>query len=169
MGGSPDDAECREDEKPAHEVTIATGFWMGRTPVTQAAFERVMGRNSSRFRGANLPVESVSWDEASAYSQAVGLRLPSEAEWEYAARGGDPGGRTHEVAQKQPNRFGLFDTLGNVWEWTADWYDPSHRALRGGSWLSDPESARVSDRGWSGPPGRVYGFGFRCVGQLADR
>jgi formylglycine-generating enzyme required for sulfatase activity len=139
MGCSPGDTECVAAEKPAHEVTLTTGFWMGQTPVTQEAYQRVIGNNPSHFKGDQLPVEQVNWNEAQGYCQAAGMRLPTEAEWEYAARGGstasrygDPdriawysansGNTTHAVGQKEANAFGLHDMLGNVWQWVADWY-----------------------------------------------
>jgi formylglycine-generating enzyme required for sulfatase activity len=139
MGCSPGDNECFDDEKPAHQVTVTKGFWLGQTPVTQQAWQRVTGKDSSNFKGANLPVETVSWDESKAYCSAIGGRLPTEAEWEYAARAGstgarygnldeiawysgNSGGHTREVAQKTPNAWGLCDMLGNVWQWVADWY-----------------------------------------------
>jgi formylglycine-generating enzyme required for sulfatase activity len=183
MGCSPGDNECDDDETPAREVTIQKGFWIGQTPVTQAAFEKVMGTNPSRFKGANRPVESVNWDEARTYCEKVGGRLPTEAEWEYAARGGEPGARygeldkiawhlgnsgkeTHDVALKDPNKYGLYDMLGNVWEWTADWYEKDEfRALRGGSWNVNPRVLRVSGRNSFVPAFRNITFGFRCVGE----
>jgi formylglycine-generating enzyme required for sulfatase activity len=182
MGCSPEDDECREDEKPAREVTIYKGFWMGQTPVTQAAFEKVMGTNPSFFKGANRPVEQVTWDEAQAYCEKVGGRLPTEAEWEYAARGEEAGarygeldkiawysknsgGETHDVALKEPNNYGLYDMLGNVWEWTADWYEKDKtRSLRGGSWSNIPGNVRVSLRVRLGPGLRFNNVGFRCIG-----
>ena len=196
MGCSPGDAECYDDEKPAHQVTIANGFWMGQTPVTQEAYERVVGSNPSHFKGAKLPVETVSWTDASSYCKKVEMRLPTEAEYEYAARGGTTGGRygdldqiawygnssggtTHPVGLKQANAFGLFDMLGNVWEWVADWFarypagsqrDPGgpaptqYRVLRGGSWYNASGSARASLRKWVGPEVRSSGFGLRCAG-----
>jgi formylglycine-generating enzyme required for sulfatase activity len=197
MGCSTGDSECGTDEKPAHEVTITKGFWLGQTEVTQAAYERIVGAHSSHFKGANLPVEQVSWSAAQAYCQAVGGRLPTEAEWEYAARAGsgqsrygdidrvawhsgNSGSRTHEVARKEASAWGLYDMLGNVWEWTADWYgsyapgsavDPTgpasgqYRALRGGSWGGDPWVARVSVRDGVEPGSPGSDVGLRCVGE----
>jgi formylglycine-generating enzyme required for sulfatase activity len=138
MGCSPGDAECSDHEKPAHEVTITRGFWLGQTPVTQRAYQRVDRQDPSYVKGPNLPVEMVSSDNAKAYCTAIGGRLPTEAEWEYAARAGstgarygdlneiawyqgNSGGKTHEVGQKLPNAFGLYDMLGRVWQWVADW------------------------------------------------
>jgi formylglycine-generating enzyme required for sulfatase activity len=168
----------------AREVTILKGFWLGQTPVTQAAFEKVMGANPSHFKGPNRPVESVTWDEARTYSERVGGRLPTEEEWEYAARGGEPGelygeldkiawyrdnsgDETHDVDQLEPNKYGLYDMLGNVWEWTADWYDEKHeyRSLRGGSWDTLPWYVCVSFRNGDEPGNRVSYFGFRCIGE----
>ena len=184
MGCSPGDGECYDDEMPAHEAAIAAGFWLGQTPVTQQAYQRVTGSNPSHFKGANLPVETVNWDKAQSYCQAIGGRLPTEAEWEYAARAGTTGARygnlddvawysgnsgnqTHDVGQKQPNAWGLFDMLGNVWQWTADWYNTpgQFRTLRGGSWLDLPRDVRGSDRSRVGPGLRVGNLGLRCVGE----
>jgi formylglycine-generating enzyme required for sulfatase activity len=195
MGCSPGDSECSDDEKPAHQVTITKGFWLGQTPVTQEAYQRVIGKNPSFFRGSGtLPVEVVNWQEARAYCHSVGGRLPTEAEWEYAARGETTGARygdldqiagydrsgTYEVGQKQPNAFGLYDMLGNVRQWVADWYgdysaeaqsDPpgpesgQDRVRRGGSWIGEAGDARASYRIRDVPENRYNSVGFRCVAE----
>jgi len=202
MGASPDDPDCYDDEKPAHRVTLTKGFWMAQTPVTVGAYRRyarAVGKPMPKTTGSDesLPVVSVSWDDAMSFCAWAGVRLPTEAEWEYAARAGTTGARygvldsiawyaknseggTKPVAQKQPNAFGLYDMLGNVWEWTADWYgersyhpgevvDPTGpeqgdmRALRGGSWSGNPRYIRVSFRNWLEPQDRSFGLGFRCA------
>jgi formylglycine-generating enzyme required for sulfatase activity len=141
MGCSAGDAECFDNEKPAHQVTITKGFWLGQTSVTQEAYQRVAGKNPANHKGAKFPVEEVDWNEAQAYCKAIGGRLPTEAEWEYAARAGSTGVRygnldeiawydgnsgnqSREVGQKSPNAFGLHDMLGNTWQWVADWSGP---------------------------------------------
>jgi formylglycine-generating enzyme required for sulfatase activity len=199
MGCSPADTECYDDERPTHEVKITRGFWIGRTEATQAAWARVMkSANPSLYKGADRPVETVTWDEARAFCEASGLRLPTEAEWEYAARAGSKAARygsldqiawytgnsrsgTHPVAQKTPNAWGVYDILGNVFEWVHDWYgnyppgavtDPRGpssgpgRVLRGGSWFYYPEYVRVSNRGRYEPTLRNLYIGFRCAGDL---
>jgi formylglycine-generating enzyme required for sulfatase activity len=139
-----------DDEKPVHTVTVSS-FFMDKTEVTQAEYRKVMGKNPSSFSGCDAcPVEQVRWYDANEYAKKVGKRLPTEAEWEYAARGGNKskgytysggygldavgwytiqqyssynsGSKTHPVAQKQPNELGLYDMSGNVWEWCSDWH-----------------------------------------------
>ena len=143
-------SDANEDEKPAHEVTLSD-YYIGQTEVTQALWKVVMGSNPSNFARDNLPVESVSWNDCQVFIQKLNqltgkqFRLPTEAEWEYAARGGrksrgykyaggnniglvawcgdNSGNRTHTVATKQANELGVYDMSGNVEEWCSDWYD----------------------------------------------
>lgn len=205
MGCSAGDEACYPEEKPAHGVTITRAFELGKYQVTQSQYEEVMKTNRSYFLGPNLPVEGVSWDDTQKFCEALNAkkdgyhyRLPTEAEWEYAARGGDTrshygvrdeiswfrdnaGGTTHPVGTKKPNAFGLYDTLGNVWEWVNDWYrldyyshslekDPPGPALgefrvaRGGSWRGVARGlARVSSRYVLRPGVRSIVVGFRCA------
>jgi formylglycine-generating enzyme required for sulfatase activity len=194
MGCSPGDKECFGFEKPAHAEQIANGFWLGQTEVTQAAWKKVnVGDNPSYFKGDQLPVEEVDWNQASAYCKAIGGRLPTEREWEYAARAGSTGPRygaldavawydgnsgkmTHPVAQKQASAFGLYDMLGNVWEWVADdlaAYPGGKvdacggcKVVRGGSWGDDTGYLRASNRYGVEPSRRDVESGFRCVAEF---
>ena len=152
------------DEKPIHTVTVSS-FYMDQTEVTQAEYRKVMGKNPSSFSGCDAcPVEQVRWYDANEYAKKVGKRLPTEAEWEYAARGGnkskgytysgsnnpDAAGwydnnsrsKTHPVAQKQPNELGLYDMSGNVWEWCSDWYDKGYYS---GSPQTDPQGSNSGE------------------------
>ena len=138
--GSPENEAGRDDDETLHQVTLTKGFWMARTEVTQAQWESVMGNNPAEHRGENLPVEQVSWEDCIDFCRKAGLRLPTEAEWEYACRAGSTGkyagtgdlddmgwyddnsrDYTHPVGQKTPNAWGLFDMHGNVSEWCEDW------------------------------------------------
>ena len=142
-------SDAYDREKPAHQVTLSS-FSIGRYEVTQEEWKAVMGSNPSYFKGKKLPVEKVSWDNCQKFirklNQLTGkqFRLPTEAEWEYASRGGsksrgykyaggngigsvawyddNSGNKTHEVGKKQPNELGLYDMSGNVWESCQDWY-----------------------------------------------
>ena len=209
MGCSPGDSECWERESPAHRVRITRGFQMGKYEVTQEQWQAVMGSNPSDVKGATLPVEQVSWDDIQGFLQRLNARndgyryrLPTEAEWEYAARAGttdkyaganaledvawygsNSGKTTHPVGQKRPNAWGLYDMLGNAWEWCQDWYGASYyasgpaenpagpssgsdRVFRGGAWFLLAWNERVSYRGGSASGYRDYGSGFRCVREL---
>jgi len=124
MGCSHDDLQCEKDEKPAHAVKLTEGFWVGQTLVTQAAYQKVVGTNPSMFKGEALPVDYVSFDDAVGYCKKVDMRLLTEAEYEYAARGAsaaaryapleqiawysaDSMGTTHAVRGKRANGYGL--------------------------------------------------------------
>lgn len=233
--GSPTDEEGSYDGEIQHRVKLTKGFEMQATEVTQLQYFLVTGRNPSSFRTENKcdkdnfrvvygkglcvnhPVENVSWDEAQKFIQELNriqskytYRLPTEAEWEYAARGGMPsgfpysfgfndtnelgnhgwyagnsGGRTHAVASKKANQWGLYDVNGNVWEWVQDNYGsypdtavtdptgpatgffravpPPYRVARGGSWVSRAGYLRSASRGRGVPGGRSSYLGFRLV------
>ena len=141
--------EAWDDEMPVHSVTLSS-YYIGKTEVTQALWQAVMGSNPSRSRGADLPVENVSWDDCQEFIRKLNaltgqnFRLPTEAEWEFACRGGNnsrgykysgsnyidnvawydgnSGDKTHPVATKLPNELGIYDMSGNVWEWCSDWW-----------------------------------------------
>ena len=199
--------EAESDERPITSVQISEGFCLGKYEVMQAQWKTVMGRNPSQFLecGLDCPVERVSWIDTQNFIRQLtnmdgekgvrSYRLPTEAEWEYAARGnttaeryarlgeiawhnGNSAGMSNPVGQKQPNSFGLYDMLGNVWEWVHDWkgeypsgtvIDPigpssgAVRVYRGGSWSHDGEHARAASR-WSGSSYlRNNRIGFRLV------
>jgi formylglycine-generating enzyme required for sulfatase activity len=159
MGEAPGAAEQTDaDERPRHRVAVTKPFLMSSREVTQAQFEAVTGRNPSHFKGADLPVEQVSWMEAVEFLAGLDeleggrgqYRLPTEAEWEYAAREGwqglfsfgdrledmgrygwtaeNSGNSTHPSGTLCPSGPGLFDIHGNVAEWTADWYSEGYYA-----------------------------------------
>ena len=224
------DGNCGSDESPVHSVTLTHDFYMGETEVTQGEYQAVMGSNPSDFSncGSTCPVEYVSWHEMAEYANALslldgltecfhcsngscstpnspytcdGYRLPTEAEWEYAARAGtdyvysgsntvgdvawytsNSSNKTHPVAQKLPNDWGLYDMSGNVWEWVWDWYDSgsgyyssspssdpeghisgSNRAVRGGNYSNQAQNLRVSYRNVKTPTNRYNGVGLRLT------
>ena len=151
MGCSPGDSYCGKDEEPSHSVTLSS-FEMLETEVTEGQYLAVTGEDPSDDYGggggSNSPVENVTWFDAQAYCESAGGRLPTEAEWEYAARGGtttkyscgdasscldgiawyddNSGGHKHDVKGKDPNGYELYDMSGNVWEWVSDWYDSDY-------------------------------------------
>ncbi|MEI8355572.1 MAG: formylglycine-generating enzyme family protein [Deltaproteobacteria bacterium] len=202
-----------QNEGPQHRVTFTKGFWMAKTEVTQAQWKRVMGNNPSKFKeaGPNAPVETVSWSECHEFIMKLNelprirtagmLRLPTDAEWEYAARAGtqtayyfgddsatlgdyawfagNSGMKSHPVAQKNPNAWGLFDMHGNVWEWCANWFGPYSpeyeadpqgsksgpgRVGRGGGWDDFAGDLRAAYRSFGRPADfKASPLGFRPV------
>ena len=153
MGATSEQQEHDDDEKPTHRVSLSS-FYIGKYEVTQALWKAVMGSNPSDWKGDNLPVENVSWNDCQTFLRKLNamtgknFRLPTEAEWEFAARGGnrsrgyqysgsnvfsdvawyDDNSRrkTHNVGTKAPNELGIYDMSGNVWEWCQDWYGDYH-------------------------------------------
>jgi sulfatase modifying factor 1 len=178
--GAPEGEKENSNERPQHEVQLTKGFWLGETPVTQRQWEAVMGDNPSEFKGADRPVEEVSWEDCVAFvaelsAWGVASRLPTEAEWEYACRAGttgptylgdndeatldrlgwyegNSGDETHPVGQKAPNAWGLHDMLGNVSEWCADWY------------ADYPSGPQVDPKGPSSGSNRVVRGGYWSLG-----
>jgi formylglycine-generating enzyme required for sulfatase activity len=194
------------DQSPEHEVTISRAFEMQTTEVTQAEWRSVMGNDPSHFQGDDLPVDQVSWQDAQDFIRHLnkldpgkGYRLPTEAEWEYACRAGstDRGfpdldevawwhknseDQTHPVAQKQPNAWGLYDMIGNVWELCADWKSPYpagpvtdpqgpphgyYKVSRGGSWFDVAAAANPAFRSVPDPDYRGNSMGFRLARSAA--
>ena len=198
-----------DDEKPVHTVCVSD-FYLGMTEVTQKQWVDIMGHNPSKFKCGDCPVERVSWHNVQDFikklNKATGMnyRLPTEAEWEYAARSGglkekwagtekeselgtyawygdNSNSNAHAVAGKEPNKLGLYDMMGNVWEWCFDWYDRNYyenspakdpqgppggstRVLRGGGWKSKPGHLRTVERNDFIPASRKFAdIGFRLA------
>jgi formylglycine-generating enzyme required for sulfatase activity len=196
-------------EGPEHIVEISE-FWMADSPITVPQYQAVMGHNPSRFDGTDLPVDSVNWVEACEFCSKISesggkfVRLPSEAEWEYACRAGsttqyhfgdssaelpafawyesNSGGHTNPVRHKKPNAWGLYDIIGNVWEWCLDswhvdytcapcdgspWRNTSDRrrpyCVRGGAWDMDAFRCRSSYRSYDWEEIGTSRNGFRVA------
>ncbi|MDP1611759.1 MAG: SUMF1/EgtB/PvdO family nonheme iron enzyme [Sulfuritalea sp.] len=206
MGSSAGEADRDDDEGPVHRVSVR-GYALGKTEVTQRQWRSVMGSDPPElaFKGCDeCPVERVSWNDAQEYVKKLSsrtgksYRLPSEAEWEYGCRAGkqqrycgsddidavgwydkNSDSKTHAVAGKQVNGFGLYDMSGNVWEWVQDCKQPNYngvpsdgsawescgggvgRVLRGGAWGGDARNARAANRVGYAPGNRGNIIGFR--------
>ena len=171
MGATAEQKKTTKSEKPTHSVTLSS-FYIGKYEVTQSLWKAVMGSNPSHFEGDNLPVENVSWNDCQTFLRKLNamtgqnFRLPTEAEWEFAARGGNrnrgyqysgsnvlsdvawyadnSGSKTHNVGAKAPNELGIYDMSGNVWEWCQDWKK---------SYSSSPQT---NPKGPSSGSSRVY-------------
>ncbi|VVB91470.1 Hercynine oxygenase [uncultured archaeon] len=208
MGSPANEAGRYDDEGPVHRVKIANAFYMGKFEVTQKQWLDVMGTSPSYFNGDNLPVEQVSWNDVQEFVKKLNekegsnkYRLPSEAEWEYAARAGtttryyfgddetklgdyawngnNSGGKTHDIGQKKPNPWGLYDMYGNVWEWVQDIYQSKYngaptdgsawessgsgRVVRGGGWYRCARFCRSALRYACDPGFRGADLGFRLL------
>jgi len=199
-----DDFNFFDDDYPTHQVTLSS-YSIGQTEVTQELWEAVMGNNPSCCKGTEFPIENVSWDDCQTFINKLNnltgkrFRLPTETEWDYAARGGQSGGTKYAgsnsiddvawyidnfdpgsniVGTKQPNRLGIYDMSGNVWEWCNDWYGDyssgsqtnphgpstgSRRVCRGGGWNYDAGYCRVSLRGSETPGSRDNSLGLRLA------
>ena len=189
MGATSEQKDPFEQEKPKHQVTLSS-YYIGETELTQALWTAVMGNNPSYFKGDNLPVEQVSWEDCQTFIGKLNdltgksFRLPTEAEWEYAARGGkrsnhtqysgskrikdvawykgNSGSKTHSVKTKKPNELGLYDMSGNVWEWCQDWYDSYGSKAQTNPMGPDSGSHRVGRGGsWLGYSGRYCRLSHR--------
>jgi formylglycine-generating enzyme required for sulfatase activity len=196
------DSSVSGDQGPVHEVTISHAFELQTTEVTQAQWVAVMGSNPSHFHGDDLPVEEVKGIDVEDFLRRLNgsdpgknYRLPTEAEWEYACRAGstqprygtldeiawftrNSGNTTHPVATKQPNAWGLYDMLGNVWELTADWKDSYpvravtdprgpktgyYKVARGGSWFDMANAVNATFRASPSPTDHSHNSGFRIA------
>jgi formylglycine-generating enzyme required for sulfatase activity len=184
------DPECSDGEGPPHHVATPKAYWLGQTEVTVAAFRSYYDAKTPEDQVATKPKVNVTWDQATAFCQHSGGRLPSEAEWEYAARGGNPearygppddiavyqgnaGGAPGTVAQKHPNKYNLYDMLGNVSEWVKDCsgetippisnQSEGPRCARGGSYRDDTSGIRATMRVFETPDIVADHIGFRCA------
>ena len=184
MGATAEMEGPFDDAKPPHRVTLTNDYYIGKYEVTQALWQAVMGKNPSSIKGDNFPVGKVSWDDCQDFLSKLNritgktFRLPTEAEWEYAARGGNKsrgyqysgsnilsdvawyednsGYKTHAVGTKQSNELGIYDMSGNVFEWCQDWYDKYSRSSQVNPTGANSGSTRVFRGGGFGD------FAFFC-------
>ena len=183
MGATSEMQDPWNDEKPVHQVTLTNDYYMGKYEVTQSLWQTVMGSNPSNFKGDNLPVERVSWNDSQEFINKLNsmtdrkFRLPTEAEWEYAARGGKKSrgyqysgsrkisdvawyrynsrSKTHPVGTKLVNELGIYDMSGNVCEWCQDWYGPYSNSSQTNPTGADSGNGRVCRGGsWNYDAGR---------------
>jgi len=198
MGCTPEQGiDCNNNERPAHQVTLSD-YYIGKYEVTQEQWKAVMGsdNNPSYFRGDNLPVEQVNWDGTQKFINKLNertggkYRLPTEAEWEYAARGGSESGgykfsgsndvgdaawynsnssqQTHPVGAKECNELGIYDMSGNVWEFTSDWYGRySGNAQTNPRGVSSGSYRVYRGGGWYNRPGGIRVSARRNIAQDA--
>jgi formylglycine-generating enzyme required for sulfatase activity len=201
MGEDKNFEKVRNDEMPQHRVTISKPFYLGKYEVTQAQWTAVMENNPSKFKGQDNPVEQVSWEDAQTFISRLNkkeghgrYRLPTEAEWEYAARAGttgaysfgddadslgryawyrdNSGDKTHPVGRKEANPWGLHDMHGNVYEWVQDWKgDYSSASVTDPKGPSAGSNRVIRGGGWNGSTGycRAAGRGGRSPGYRGRR
>lgn len=214
MGSCPSEYDRHRDEDK-HRVMI-DDFYLGKYEVTQAQWQLVMGNNPSHFKGENLPVDNVSWEDVQIFISKLNeltgktYRLPTEAEWEYACRAGTQTpfytgenltteqanyngqhpyknyprskclNKSVQVGSYSPNPWGLYDMMGNVWEWCSDWYGKydtsiqvqlnptgaeqgTKKVFRGGSWISRARYCRSANRFYGAPDYKYFNLGFRLA------
>ena len=197
MGATAEMKNPFDDEKPTHQVTLTNDYYIGKYEVTQALWQAVMGNDPSYFKGDNLPVERVSWDDCQEFISKLNrmtgkmFRLPTEAEWEYAARGGNKsqgyqysgssnlsdvawyddnsGFKTHGVGTKQANELGIYDMSGNVFEWCQDWYGEYNSSSQVNPTGANSGSNRVCRGGCWGSNARGCRSSHRNYGTPDDR
>ena len=197
MGATPEMEKPNSDEKPLHQVTLTNDYYMGKYEVPQALWEAVMGSNPSAYKGDNLPVEMVSWNDCQEFISKLNsltgrkFRLPTEAEWEYAARGGkksrgyqysgnsnitdvawydgNSGSKPHPVGTKQANELGIYDMSGNVYEWCSDWYGSYSSSSQTNPTGADSGSFRVFRGGGWGIYARGCRLSYRYIFTPDDR
>ncbi len=197
MGATSEMKKPYSWEKPVHQVILTNDYYMGKYEVTQALWQAVMGNNPSKFKGDNLPVETVSWNDCQDFISKLNsltgrnFRLPTEAEWEYAARGGkksrgyqysgsskisnvawydgNSGSKTHAVGTKQPNELGIYDMTGNVWEWCQDWYGSYSSSSRTNPTGATSGSIRVRRGGCWGINARYCRSSYRSFSTPVNR